>query len=100
MFSVSGGPANTYQYDADGRRIHRVTQSFTGEYVYDFQGRHIGDMMPGGSIRLEEIYAGSRHLATYNMGYDEDGSQDVPWPSYTRRDVKRDGSYGNKETLL
>ena len=33
-------------------------------------------------MRLGEIYAGSRHLATYNMGYDEDGSQSVPLNTY------------------
>jgi RHS repeat-associated protein len=33
-------------------------------------------------VRLGEIYAGSPHLATYNMGYDEAGSQTIPLNTY------------------
>lgn len=64
-----GGGTATYSYDADGRRIHRITPQFTGSYIYDFLGKHIADVSATGGVIVGEVYADGRHLATYNPGY-------------------------------
>ena len=65
---MSGG-ADTFEYDAEGKRVRRtINGSAPVEYVYDNQGRHIGDMTAAGLPTLAEVYAGPRHLATYANG--------------------------------
>ncbi len=54
----------TYVYDAEGRRVHGPN----GEYVYDLDGRMITQFALNGVWAYGEIYAGSRHLATYSGG--------------------------------
>jgi RHS repeat-associated protein len=54
----------TYSYDAAGRRVHGPI----GEYVYDLNGRMITQIGLNGVWAIGEIYAGSRHLATYSAG--------------------------------
>ena len=62
---ILGGTA-TYSYDADGRRIRKVAGTATEEYVYDSAGHQFGTMQPNGTMIRMELYAGARHLATYD----------------------------------
>jgi len=54
----------TYSYDAEGRRVHGPN----GEYVYDLGGKMITQVGLNGAWNFGEIYAGTRHLATYSNG--------------------------------
>lgn len=56
-----------YWYDAEGQRIRKVSAAGTEEYVYDPQGHQVGEMQPTGAFNRIELYAGSRHLATYDQ---------------------------------
>ena len=69
--SSSGPVLATYEYDADGQRVHR-TGVFTDtcdsagvrDYVYDLAGHWILEVNNGGTYCKGEIYAGGRNLAT------------------------------------
>jgi RHS repeat-associated protein len=60
----------TYQYDANGRRVHRTGDinacDNTGEsdYVYDLAGHWTLDVNTNGTACKTEIWAGSRHFVT------------------------------------
>jgi RHS repeat-associated protein len=56
-----------YTYDAEGRRVRRAIpdSGITDDYVYDLSGHYITQMSGTGWWIRGEIYAGGRHLATY-----------------------------------
>jgi RHS repeat-associated protein len=73
--SLVGGGTEYYDYDAEGQRIRKSSGSFetqgetstnTEEYVYNKDGQLVGGLQPNGSFNRAEVYAGSRHLATYD----------------------------------
>ena len=55
----------SYAYDANGQRVQKITPSATSSYLYDLAGREVVQYGPCSPCR-DEIYAGGRHLATYN----------------------------------
>jgi len=64
IISVDG--ATTYMYDAEGRRVNRISGGGSLDYLFDPAGRQIAEVGAGGVWDREEIYAGGgRHLATY-----------------------------------
>jgi RHS repeat-associated protein len=64
-----------YVYDAEGRRVHRTgvvtdtcDSSGKRDYAFDLAGNWVGEYNSNGTGCKSEIYAGSRHLATYAGG--------------------------------
>jgi len=62
--TLDGGSTATYQYDAEGHRIHRVYSGGSLDYVFDREGRAISEVTSM-ILGRGEIYAGGRHVATY-----------------------------------
>jgi len=59
--------AMSYLYDPDGRRVARLHQgSIVKQYYYDAAGHMITEADASGNTLRAEIYAGSRHLATWS----------------------------------
>jgi RHS repeat-associated protein len=69
IVAVDGGATATYVYDAFGRRVRKELGSGGSggiyEYLYDLDGRPITTVNPAGTTLRGEIYAGSKHVATY-----------------------------------
>jgi len=65
LISADGGTTASYVYDAAGRRVRRVWGGTIFEYLYDLSGRAITVMDGNGGWNRGEVFAGSRHLATY-----------------------------------
>jgi YD repeat-containing protein len=63
---LPGATIAQYWYDAEGQRIRKISTAGTEEYVYDKDGLQIGEMEPNGTFNRVEIYAGDRHLVTYD----------------------------------
>ena len=71
IVQVDSGSTAVYAYDAEGRRVAKTASSAGGafEYLYDLHGRAVTEMGAGtSSINRTEVYAGSRHVATQNVG--------------------------------
>ncbi|HXX20148.1 MAG TPA: RHS repeat-associated core domain-containing protein [Candidatus Acidoferrum sp.] len=67
--SNSANGSSAYVYDAEGRRIGKTTVAGgTVDFVYDLAGHEIAQFGTGGGWNRGEVYAGNRHLATYNNG--------------------------------
>jgi len=65
ILSVDGSTA--YVYDADGRRVgKKATGVFVAEYILHQDGRQLAQLGVGGNLVRGEVYAGGRHVATYN----------------------------------
>ncbi|MBB5061442.1 RHS repeat-associated protein [Granulicella aggregans] len=65
--SWSGWGATLYTYDAEGRRVAKQSGGqVTNVYVYDDKGQNIAELTGTAGVIRREIYAGARHLATYN----------------------------------
>jgi RHS repeat-associated protein len=65
------GPAGstaTYVYDAAGQRVRKTSSAGTVDYVYDLAGHEVAEVSSAGAWNRGEVYAGGRHLATYNGG--------------------------------
>jgi len=61
--------STTYIYDAEGNRIAKASGStITNVYMYDTSGQTIAETDGSLNPLRTEIYAGSRHLATYQNG--------------------------------
>ncbi|MBZ5524221.1 MAG: RHS repeat-associated core domain-containing protein [Acidobacteriia bacterium] len=61
-----GSSAASYAYDAFGQRVSKTAASAATEFLYDLAGRVIAERDAAtGAWNRSEIYAGSRHLATY-----------------------------------
>jgi RHS repeat-associated protein len=64
---TTAATARTYLYDPDGRRAAKLQNgSISEQYYYDAGGHMITDADANGNTLRAEIYAGSRHLATWN----------------------------------
>jgi RHS repeat-associated protein len=57
-----------YIYDAEGQRAGKTLGASTVYYLYDLAGKQIAEVSSGGTWNRGEVYAGSRHLATYSGG--------------------------------
>src|SRR6266568_3019584 len=68
MTTVDNGSAASYVYDAGGQRVRKTTSSGSVDYLYDLAGHEITELSSSGSWNRGEVYAGGRHLATYNNG--------------------------------
>jgi RHS repeat-associated protein len=63
---VDSGTTATYVYDAIGQRA-QATTTHAYNYIYDQSGRAITQLYSGGWV-WSELYAGSKHVATYASG--------------------------------
>jgi YD repeat-containing protein len=61
-----GGTAS-YSYDAEGQRVRKAAGATVEEYVYDSAGHQFATMQSSGAMERIELYAGARHLATYDI---------------------------------
>jgi RHS repeat-associated protein len=59
---------SAYIYDANGRRVRKTVAGGSVDFLYDLDGHEITEVSSGGVWNRGEIYAGSRHLATYDGG--------------------------------
>jgi RHS repeat-associated protein len=58
--------STVYIYDAEGRRVGKADSgTVTNVYFYDVAGHGATEVNGAGAIVRSEIYAGTRHLATY-----------------------------------
>lgn len=65
---VDGGSTASYWYDAFGRRARRIVGATGYDEVYD-GGQMVTEIRQSDGMWMRsEVYAGGRHLATYNMG--------------------------------
>ena len=65
---VDGGSTAQYVYDAAGQRVRKVSAAGTVDYLYDLAGNPITELNTAGIWTRTEVYAGGRHLVTYNGG--------------------------------
>jgi RHS repeat-associated protein len=66
---VCGADTMSYLYDAEGRRVARLQNgAVVKQYYYDAAGHMITEANASGTTLRAEIYAGNRHLATWNGG--------------------------------
>jgi RHS repeat-associated protein len=69
LSGICGADTMSYLYDAEGRRVARYQNgSLLKQYYYDAAGHMITEANSSGATLRAEIYAGSRHLATWNGG--------------------------------
>ncbi len=69
IISVSGSKGSgSYTYSAAGLRIRKTTPSGSVDYLYDLARHVITEVNASGVWTRVEIYAGSRHVATYKDG--------------------------------
>jgi RHS repeat-associated protein len=64
----AGGSTAAYVYDAAGQRVRKTSSAGTVDYIYDLAGHEIAEVSSAGAWNRGEVYAGGRHLATYNGG--------------------------------
>ncbi len=61
-----------YAYNASGQRVRKTTVNSTGatsvDYLYDLASHEIIELSSTGVMNRGEVYAGNRHLATYELG--------------------------------
>jgi len=66
---VCGAAANgtDYLYDPDGRRVAKIQNgAIAKQFYYDAAGQEIAETSASGTLNRAEIFAGSRHLATWS----------------------------------
>lgn len=64
---VCGATTMSYLYDPEGRRVARLQNgAIWKQYYYDAAGHMITEANASGTTLRAEIYAGGRHLATWN----------------------------------
>ena len=69
LAGVCGAAANgtDYLYDPDGRRVAKIQNgAIAKQFYYDAAGQEIAETNASGTLNRAEIFAGSRHLATWN----------------------------------
>ena len=57
-----------YVYSASGERVRKTTGSTSVDYLYDLASHEITELSSTGAMNRGEVYAGSRHVATYELG--------------------------------
>lgn len=57
-----------YVYNASRQRVSKTTSAGTVYYVYDILGHQVAEFSSSGAWNRGEVYAGSKHLATYVGG--------------------------------
>ena len=68
LVSVDGGGTASYFYDAQGRRVEKVATAGTVDYLYDLAGHQVTELTGSSNVWTRgEIYAGNKHVATYNF---------------------------------
>jgi len=67
-FGTCSGATACYTYDAEGRRVGKTLGAGTVNYLYDLAGKQVAEVSSAGVWNRGEVYAGSRHLATYSGG--------------------------------
>ena len=60
--------AACYVYNASRQRVTKTTSAGTVYYVYDIAGHQVAEFSSSGAWNRGEVYAGSKHLATYVGG--------------------------------
>jgi len=68
MLTAAYNVSSAYVYDANGRRVRKTVSGVSVDFLYDLAGREIAEVSSTGVWNRSEIYAGARHLATYNNG--------------------------------
>jgi RHS repeat-associated protein len=68
VIQVDEGESATYVYDADGRRVQKITGTVAAQYLLDLDGNTVTELNSSGIWTRGEVYAGGRHLATYGDG--------------------------------
>ena len=61
--------STSYVYDASGLRVaKKVNGALTSQYIYDLGSRVVSETNGSGGWTRGEVYAGGRHVATYQGG--------------------------------
>jgi RHS repeat-associated protein len=68
LIQVDGGSTATYVYDAESKRIRKTVGGVSVDFLYDTAGNEITEVSSTGVWNRGEVYANSRHLATYRNG--------------------------------
>jgi RHS repeat-associated protein len=68
VISVDTGSTAAYVYDAAGQRVRKTSSAGTVDYIYDLAGHEVAEVSSAGAWNRGEVYAGGRHLATYDGG--------------------------------
>lgn len=68
LTKVDNSTTATYVYDANGQRVRKTSTAGTFDFVYDLGGREIAEVNSSDAWDRTEVYAGSKHLATYTGG--------------------------------
>ena len=63
--NADGGATASYAYFPFGARAVKITGGNTFWYLYDAQGRQLAELNSSGAWVRGEIFAGSRHIASY-----------------------------------
>ena len=65
---ISAAGSTSYIYDAMGQRVAKyVGGSMTNAYLYDNSGHVVTELNGSFAINRREVYAGSRHLGTFDQ---------------------------------
>jgi RHS repeat-associated protein len=95
--TLTDGGVNQYLYDADGRRVQKVSGGQTTTYVYDAMGQLAAEY--GGSTAnapaCSTCYMTEDHLGSTRMVTDEQGVPVRRW-DYTPFGWEINGSYGQR----
>lgn len=57
-----------YVYNASGERVRKTTGGTSVDYLYDLASHEIIELSSSGVMNRGEVYAGNRHIATYELG--------------------------------
>lgn len=68
LVSVDSGTTASYIYDANRRRVRKTTGGTSVDYLYDLAGQQVTELSSTGGWNRGEVYAGTRHIATYSGG--------------------------------
>jgi RHS repeat-associated protein len=68
LTAADGGSTASYTYDAQGRRVSKVSSAGTIDYIYDALGSLSAIVNSSNTVIRAEINAGGRHVGTYANG--------------------------------
>ena len=81
------------------QRIRKSTGSSVEEYVYDASGHQFAALQPNVVVTRSEIYAGARHLATYDHASNSTYFIHGDWPGSPATGLRRWGGWQGTERL-